>query len=356
MNHHAAFSLEFEKSLQAARGRAREARRTLAAPRPIVGQRGDGAPLLGLRRGRRAPRRRLPPVGDLRRRLVRRAATVELVGEGHPPGAVGLRAAADGLALRQRLRPRARALERRRRALRAPVRGPASVVRVPGQKLSNVPSRQVRPRARLAALPDAPGLRRVRGLLRRDDLCGDDGVHEPRVAHFFFPTAARPGELRGPERSAKRVSGGRGAPPDETPRVSWPGKPTRASSRRHERPHARLRPRERRRPLGRRRGDLRRVGLDDAPRAVPAHRQGPLAQGPRALPRDLRRRRRVRVRLLRGAPASRPHFETPTSDARSAEPRSSGAVESDARGVSPGPSESDARGGAPGPSESDAPS
>jgi hypothetical protein len=27
MNHHAAFSLEFEKSLQAARGRAREARR-----------------------------------------------------------------------------------------------------------------------------------------------------------------------------------------------------------------------------------------------------------------------------------------------------------------------------------------
>ncbi|KAH8045720.1 hypothetical protein JL722_14108 [Aureococcus anophagefferens] len=39
MNHHAAFSLEFEKSLQAARGRVREARRTLAAPRPIVGQR-----------------------------------------------------------------------------------------------------------------------------------------------------------------------------------------------------------------------------------------------------------------------------------------------------------------------------
>ena len=184
MNHHAAFSLEFEKSLQAARGRAREARRTIAAPRPIVGQRGDGAPLLGLRRGRRAPRRRLPPVGDLRRRLVRRAAAVELVGEGHPPGALGLRAAADGLALRQRLRPRARALERRRRALRAPVRGPACCV--PGQKLSNVPSRQVRPRARLAALPDAPGLRRVRGLLRRDDLRGDDGVHEPRVAHFSF--------------------------------------------------------------------------------------------------------------------------------------------------------------------------
>ena len=184
MNHHAAFSLEFEKSLQAARGRAREARRTIAAPRPIVGQRGDGAPLLGLRRGRRAPRRRLPPVGDLRRRLVRRAAAVELVGEGHPPGAVGLRAAADGLALRQRLRPRARALERRRRALRAPVRGPACGFS--GRTRANAPSRQVRPRARLAALPDAPGLRRVRGLLRRDDLRGDDGVHEPRVAHFFF--------------------------------------------------------------------------------------------------------------------------------------------------------------------------
>ena len=353
MNHHAAFSLEFEKSLQAARGRARSPadarratpdRRSTRRRRSTTGTtsrttRATAAPSAGRRSStttgsarchRRTRRRRPSPGGRGPTRGCRRArATATPTASRARPGTSTARPSCAG--------PRPGVWLLRPNSRERPVAaGPtACSTRGPSRRSRAAPSSR-------PATPRRPSRRRWSA--------------RTQSGSFFFSTAARPGELRGPERSAKRVSGGRGAPPDETPRVSWPGKPTRASSRRHERPHARLRPRERRRPLGRRRGDLRRVGLDDAPRAVPAHRQGPLAQGPRALPRDLRRRRRVRVRLLRGAPASRPHFETPTSDARSAEPRSSGAVESDARGVSPGPSESDARGGAPGPSESDAPS